>query len=49
MERFTLDFSFPNFITIGLFAALWFIVIVGGYSVLSGSGGSSNSSTVAAG
>lgn len=34
MERFTLDFSFPNFVTIGLFAALWYIVLVGGYSVL---------------
>lgn len=29
MERVTLDFSLPNFITIGLIAAIWWIVIVG--------------------
>jgi len=33
VERFTLDFSLPNFITIGLIAALWYVVIVGGLSV----------------
>jgi hypothetical protein len=33
MERFTIDFSLPNFITIGLIGALWYLVIVGGYSV----------------
>lgn len=36
MERFTLDFSFPNFITIGLIAAIWYIVLVGGISVIVG-------------
>lgn len=33
MERFTLDFSFPNFITIGVTAVFWGVVILGGYSV----------------
>jgi hypothetical protein len=33
MERFTIDVSLPNMITIGLFGALWFLIIVGGYSV----------------
>lgn len=33
MERFTIDFSLPNFITIGVVGAIWFLVIVGGYSV----------------
>lgn len=36
MERYTLDFSIPNFITIGLIAALWYVVIVGGMSVFAG-------------
>lgn len=36
MERFTLDFSLPNFITIGLIAALWYIILVGGFSVVIG-------------
>lgn len=35
-ESLTLDFSLPNFITIGLIAALWYIVCVGGFSVVSG-------------
>jgi hypothetical protein len=33
MERFTLDFSIANFITIGLIAALWYLIFVGGFSV----------------
>lgn len=33
MERYTLDFSLPNFITIGLIAALWYVVLVGGASL----------------
>ena len=33
MERFTLDFSLPNMVTIGLIGALWYMVFVGGYSV----------------
>lgn len=36
MERFTLDFSLPNFITIGLIAALWYVLLVGGFSVAIG-------------
>lgn len=35
MERLTIDFSLPNFITIGLIGALWYAVIVGGYSLWS--------------
>lgn len=34
MERFTLDLSFPNFITIGLVAAFWFLLVVAGYHVI---------------
>lgn len=33
MERFTIDFSLPNFITIGLIAAVWYLFIVGGFSL----------------
>jgi hypothetical protein len=33
MERLTIDLSLPNFITVGLIAALWFLVLVGGWSV----------------
>ena len=29
MERFTIDLSLPNFITIGLIALLWYGVVVG--------------------
>lgn len=39
MERFTLDFSLPNFITIGLIAALWFVLVVGTFSVAISVGG----------
>ena len=35
MDRVTIDFSLPNFITIGLIAALWYAVIVGGWSLWS--------------
>jgi hypothetical protein len=38
VERFTLDFSLPNFITIGLIAALWYVLLVGGFSVAIGGG-----------
>jgi len=34
MERATLDFSLPNFITVGLIAAAWYIVIVGASSLM---------------
>ena len=33
MERFTIDFSLPNFITIGLIAAAWYLIVVGGFSI----------------
>ena len=33
MERFTIDLSLPNFITIGLIALLWYGVVVGGASI----------------
>lgn len=36
MERFTLDFSLPNIVTIGLVGALWFLLIVGTYQLASG-------------
>jgi hypothetical protein len=41
MERLTLDFSLPNFITIGLIAALWYAVFVGGFTLAFKSGNSS--------
>jgi nitrate reductase NapE component len=36
MERFTLDFSLPNIVTIGLVGAFWFLLIVGTYQVAKG-------------
>lgn len=41
MDRVTLDFSLPNFITIGLIAAFWWIVYVAIMATL-GSKGTSN-------
>lgn len=34
MERTFIGFNLPNFITIGLIFALWYILIVGGGSLL---------------
>lgn len=45
MERFTLDFSLPNFITIGVIAALWYIILVGGFSVAIGFGAKKSAAT----
>lgn len=33
MDRFTIDLSLPNMITIGIVGALWYLLIVGGYSI----------------
>lgn len=35
MDKVTLDFSLPNFITIGLIAALWYAVVIGGFTIAS--------------
>jgi len=45
MDRVTVDFSLPNFITIGLIAALWYAVLVGGFSVWQASGNKTTSAT----
>lgn len=44
MERAYISFTLANFITIGLIAAIWYAVLVGGYQLY----GSLNSSAAAA-
>jgi len=34
MERVTIDFSFPNFVTVGLIGAAIYLVFVGGFSIV---------------
>lgn len=34
MEKTLVSFSIENFITVGLIAALWFVVLVGGYNII---------------